>query len=91
MSLINGSRILSRPILQLLLAARAVNVGWSNRSVATVPPDAKHPNPSNFANRSHEELSALGKKGGKKGGKARGKELHAAKTEKQVRLDLETH
>lgn len=91
MALINGSRILSRPLLQLLPATRAVNFGWCYRSVATAPPGANHPNPSNFANRSHEELSALGKKGGKKGGKARGKELHAPKTEKQVRLDHETH
>ena len=32
----------------------------------------QHPNPGNFANRSPEELSAIGHRGGKKGGKARG-------------------
>ncbi|KAJ5134440.1 Conidiation-specific protein Con-10 [Penicillium atrosanguineum] len=31
----------------------------------------QHPNPGNFANRSQEELSAIGHQGGKKGGKAR--------------------
>ncbi|KAJ5164942.1 uncharacterized protein N7500_006772 [Penicillium coprophilum] len=75
MALIRGSRIMSRPLLGLLPSAqRSVNVGlWHRCSVATAPPPSRpHPNPGNFANRSHEELSEIGHKGGKKGGKATG-------------------
>ncbi|OQE12130.1 hypothetical protein PENVUL_c001G04783 [Penicillium vulpinum] len=74
MSLIRGTRILSRPFLGLLPAAKSVNVGlWHRCSVATVPPPNRpHPNPGNFANRPREELSEIGHKGGKKGGKATG-------------------
>lgn len=81
---------MSRPILQLLLSARSTNVGWRNRGIATVPPPyPNHPNPGNFANRSHEELVAIGHKGGKKGGKARGVGgFHGTNTEKQVRVRL---
>ncbi|BDD58697.1 hypothetical protein MPDQ_004525 [Monascus purpureus] len=31
-----------------------------------------HPNPGNFQNRSKEQMSSIGRKGGRKGGKARG-------------------
>ncbi|CAI7627124.1 unnamed protein product [Penicillium glandicola] len=75
MTLIRGTRIMSLPLLRLLPFARSVNVGlWHRCSVATVPPPNRphHPNPGNFANRSHEELSEIGHKGGKKGGKATG-------------------
>ncbi|KAJ5576106.1 Conidiation-specific protein Con-10 [Penicillium sp. DV-2018c] len=82
MSLINVTRIMSRPLVRLLPASRSVNVGLCHRcSVATAPPTAAksrcHPNPGNFANRSHEEMSAIGHKGGKKGGKAKGHEIAA--------------
>lgn len=76
MTLIRATQSMSRPLLGLLPSARSVNVGLLHRcSVATVPPPhhpQHHPNPGNFANRSHEELSAIGHKGGKKGGKATG-------------------
>ncbi|KAJ5562517.1 Conidiation-specific protein Con-10 [Penicillium sp. DV-2018c] len=96
MSLINVTRIMSRPLVRLLPASRSVNVGLCHRcSVATAPPTAAksrcHPNPGNFANRSHEEMSAIGHKGGKKGGKAKGvggfhnmdPEIHNMDPEKQ--------
>ncbi|KAJ5836406.1 hypothetical protein N7447_002432 [Penicillium robsamsonii] len=75
MALIRGTRIMSSPLLRLVPSARSVNVGlWHRCSVATAPPPNRpqHPNPGNFANRSHEELSEIGHKGGKKGGKATG-------------------
>ncbi|KAJ5958790.1 uncharacterized protein N7479_005940 [Penicillium vulpinum] len=89
MSLIRGTRILSRPFLGLLPAAKSVNVGlWHRCSVATVPPPNRpHPNPGNFANRPREELSEIGHKGGKKGGKATGVGgFHDMDPEKQVRV-----
>lgn len=46
-------------------------VTWMGRRVATAA-HPHHPNPGNFANRTHEELAAIGHRGGKKGGKARG-------------------
>jgi hypothetical protein len=62
-----------------------MSVGLSGRSVATAAPSHAHPNPGNFANRSHDELSAMGQKGGKKGGKARGVGgFHNMDTKKQV-------
>ncbi|KAJ5495226.1 hypothetical protein N7539_000342 [Penicillium diatomitis] len=52
--------------------------------VVTAPPP-KHPNPSNFANRSREEMSKIGHRGGKKSGKARGVGgFHDMDPEKQV-------
>ncbi|CAI7675690.1 unnamed protein product [Penicillium discolor] len=75
MALINGTRILSRPLLRLLPSTQSVNVGlWHRCSVATAPPPnpPHHPNPGNFSNRPREELSEIGHKGGKKGGKATG-------------------
>ncbi|KAJ5145886.1 Conidiation-specific protein Con-10 [Penicillium bovifimosum] len=74
MSLINVTRIMSRPLVRLFPVSRSVLC--HRCSVATAPPTAvksrSHPNPGNFANRSYEELSAIGHKGGKKGGKATG-------------------
>ncbi|KAJ5196844.1 hypothetical protein N7449_007323 [Penicillium cf. viridicatum] len=75
MALINGTRIMSRPLLRLLPSTQSVNVGlWHRCSVATAPPPNRphHPNPGNFSNRPREELSEIGHKGGKKGGKATG-------------------
>lgn len=83
---------MSHPLLRLLPSARSVNVGFlHHRSVATAPPphhQPKHqPNPGNFANRSHEELSAIGHKGGKKGGKATGaRKSHVMDPGKHVSL-----
>jgi hypothetical protein len=53
-----------------------------------VPPHAHHPNPGNFANRSHDELAAIGQKDGKKGGKATSGGFHGTNTDKQVGLNL---
>ncbi|CAI7578273.1 unnamed protein product [Penicillium crustosum] len=75
MSMINGTRIMSRPLLRLFSSTQSVNVGlWNRCSVTTVPPPNRphHPNPGNFSNRPREELSEIGHKGGKKGGKATG-------------------
>ncbi|KAJ5794727.1 Conidiation-specific protein Con-10 [Penicillium paradoxum] len=85
MALIRGTQIMSRPLVRLLPSVRSVNVGlWHRCSVATAPPHRlNHPNPGNFANRSHEELSAIGHKGGKKGGKATGSGARGRDTEKQ--------
>lgn len=87
MALIRGTQIVTRPLLRLP-STRLVNPTlWHRCSVATVPPhQPHHPNPGNFANRSHEELSAIGHKGGKKGGKATGVGgFHDMDPEKQVR------
>lgn len=84
MALTGGNRIMSRSFLRLFRSAQYVVVGGSNRGVATVPPHGNHPNPGNFANRSHEELSAIGQKGGKKGGKASGGGFHGTNTKKHV-------
>lgn len=47
-----------------------------------------HPNRGNFANRSREELSAMGHRGGKKSGKARGTGgFHDMDPKKQVRSE----
>ncbi|KAJ5317744.1 hypothetical protein PENANT_c004G00137 [Penicillium antarcticum] len=67
-----GFSHLSRPFTRLAPTVRPVGIGLSRRSIATAAPSHAHPNPGNFANRSHDELSAMGQKGGKKGGKARG-------------------
>ncbi|KAJ5442069.1 hypothetical protein N7445_005076 [Penicillium cf. griseofulvum] len=75
MALIRGTGIVSRPLLKLLPSTQSVNVGlWHRCGVATVPPPNRphHPNPGNFANRPHEELSEIGHKGGQRGGKATG-------------------
>ncbi|KGO65332.1 hypothetical protein PITC_016000 [Penicillium italicum] len=90
MALITGTRIISRPLLRQLSSAQSVNVGlWHRCSVTTVPPSNRphHPNPGNFANRSREELSKIGHKGGKKGGKATGVGgFHNMDPEKQVSM-----
>ncbi|KAJ5874678.1 uncharacterized protein N7529_003108 [Penicillium soppii] len=86
MALISRSGVMSRPLLRLFSSARYTNLGWRNRGIATAPPPHAHPNPGNFANRPHDELVAIGHKGGKKGGKARGGGFHGTNTEKQVRL-----
>lgn len=90
MSMINGTRIMSRPLLRLLSSTQSVNVGlWNRYSVTTVPPPNRphHPNPGNFSNRPREELSEIGHKGGKKGGKATGVGgFHNMDPEKQVRV-----
>ncbi|EPS34577.1 hypothetical protein PDE_09541 [Penicillium oxalicum 114-2] len=46
------------------------------RHVATSPP--KHPNPSNFANRSPEEMSEIGHRGGKIGASRGGRAARKA-------------
>ena len=57
---------------------------WGQRGITT-PAPGSHPNPGNFANRTREELSELGRQGGKKGGKARGVGgFHDMDPEKQV-------
>lgn len=90
MSMINGTRIMSRPLLRLFSSTQSVNVGlWNRCSVTTVPPPNRphHPNPGNFSNRPREELSEIGHKGGKKGGKATGVGgFHNMDPEKQVRV-----
>lgn len=91
MVLTSGSRMMSRPLLRLFRPAWSINARGLNRGVATVPPHGNHPNPGNFANRSHEELSAIGHKGGKKGGKASGGGLHGTNTKKQVRFIHNDH
>lgn len=46
-----------------------------------------HPNPGNFQNRSKEQMSNIGRKGGRKGGKARGVGgFKSMDPEKQVRI-----
>ncbi|KAJ5603141.1 hypothetical protein N7537_006097 [Penicillium hordei] len=72
MALINGTQLMSRPLLRLLPSTQSVNVGlWHRCSVATAPPPNRphHPNPGNFSNRPREELSEIGHKGGKRVGK----------------------
>lgn len=90
MALINGTWIMSRPLLRLLPSTQSVNVGlWHRCSVATTPPPnhPHHPNPGNFSNRPHEEISEIAHKGGKKGGKATGVGgFHNMDPEKQVRV-----
>ncbi|KAJ5345148.1 hypothetical protein N7452_003152 [Penicillium brevicompactum] len=85
MFLFSGSRIMTSPLAKLCRSASTLNVG-PTRSVATVLPHRPHPNPGNFANRSHDELSAMGHKGGKKGGKARGGGSQGHQTDKNHRL-----
>ena len=72
------------PALRLAprLQSRRIAV-WHRCGVATATP--KHPNPGNFANRSREEMSEIGHRGGKKGGKAKGVGgFHNMDPEKQV-------
>ena len=45
---------------------------------------ASHPNPGNFANRSKNQLSQAGRKGGRKGGKAHTGSFQSMDPEKQV-------
>ncbi|OQD72772.1 hypothetical protein PENDEC_c019G06800 [Penicillium decumbens] len=52
------------------LRSKPIVVGYGPR-IATAA-YGNHPNRGNFANRSREEMSAIGYRGGKKGGKARG-------------------
>jgi hypothetical protein len=61
-----------RPLngLTPLLRSRPIVAGYGAR--ITTAAYGQHPNRGNFANRSREELSAMGHRGGKKGGKARG-------------------
>lgn len=55
--------------------------GWNLCRFAT----ATHPNPGNFANRSKQRMSEIGRKGGRKGGKAKGVGgFHEMDPEKQV-------
>lgn len=62
--------------------------GKRNLSTATGPQQMQHPNPGNFANRSKEEMSEIGRKGGQKGGLAKGVGgFHNMDPDKQVRAD----
>lgn len=70
---------MTSPLVRLCQPASILNMGLKC-GVATVPPQANHPNPGNFANRSHDELSAMGQRGGKKGGKARGGRSQVSKS-----------
>ncbi|KAJ5342976.1 uncharacterized protein N7506_002800 [Penicillium brevicompactum] len=90
MFLFSGRRVMTSPLAKLCRSASVLNVE-SKRSVATVLPHRPHPNPGNFANRSHDELSAMGHKGGKKGGKARGGESQGHQTDKHVRIIPDIH
>lgn len=85
------TRIMHRPLLRPVHAIRFRHVASLNRSVfipAHHPhPHQQHPNPANFANRSKEEMSKIGHRGGKKGGKARGVGgFHDMDPEKQVNV-----
>lgn len=61
-------------------------VGKRNLHTAKGPQQAQHPNPGNFANRSKEEMTEIGRKGGQKGGRARGVGgFHDMDPDKQVR------
>lgn len=74
-----------RPLYRLapLVGSKPIVVG--NRHGVATAAHGRHPNPGNFANRSREEMSAIGHRGGKKGGKARGVGgFHDMDPEKQV-------
>ncbi|EAW14719.1 KGG domain-containing protein [Aspergillus clavatus NRRL 1] len=63
-------RVLFRPHIVSSRLGRAPLWRSTTAGFATEP--YRHPNPGNFANRSKEEMSEIGRKGGRKGGQAKG-------------------